>query len=39
VDGLVADPDARAGIAEVLAALAAYALARTDWDPASACSA
>ena len=39
VDGLVADPDARAGIAEVLAALAAYALARTDWDPASARSA
>jgi chromate reductase, NAD(P)H dehydrogenase (quinone) len=39
VDELVADPDARAGIAEVLAALAAYALARTDWDPASARSA
>lgn len=39
VDGLVADPCARAGIAEVLAALAAYALARTDWDPASARSA
>jgi chromate reductase, NAD(P)H dehydrogenase (quinone) len=39
VDGRVADPDARAGIAEVLAALAAYALARTDWDPASARSA
>src|SRR6476646_4810826 len=39
VDGLVADPEARGGIAEVLAALAAYALARTDWDPASARSA
>ena len=39
VDGRVTDPDARAGIAEVLAALAAYALARTDWDPASARSA
>ena len=39
VDGLVADLDARGGIAEVLAALAAYALARTDWDPASARSA
>ena len=39
VDGRATDPDARAGIAEVLAALAAYALARTDWDPASARSA
>jgi NAD(P)H-dependent FMN reductase len=39
VGGLVADPGARAGIAEVLAVLAAYALARTDWDPASARSA
>ena len=39
VDGRVTDPDARAGTAEVLAALAAYALARTDWDPASARSA
>ncbi|HET7171296.1 MAG TPA: NAD(P)H-dependent oxidoreductase [Gaiellales bacterium] len=38
-DGLVADPGARAGIAAVLRALASYALARTDWDPASARSA
>jgi NAD(P)H-dependent FMN reductase len=38
-DGLVADPAARAGIAHVLQALAAYALTRTDWDPASARSA
>jgi chromate reductase, NAD(P)H dehydrogenase (quinone) len=36
VDGVVADPAARAGIADVLGALAAYALARTEWDPASA---
>ncbi len=36
VDGLVADPAARAGIAGVLGTLAAYALARTEWDPASA---
>ena len=39
VGGLVADPAVRAGIAEVLAALAVYALARADWDPASARSA
>ena len=36
VDGFVADPAAKAGIAEVLKALAVYALARTEWDPASA---
>ena len=35
-DGLVADPGVRGGIAEVLEALGSYALARTDWDPASA---
>ena len=39
VDGLVTDPGARDGIAEVLAVLGSYALARTDWDPASARSA
>jgi chromate reductase, NAD(P)H dehydrogenase (quinone) len=39
VDGLVADPDVRAGIADVLRVLAAYARDRTEWDPASARSA
>jgi len=39
VGGLVADPAARAGIAEVLRVLAAYARDRTEWDPASARSA
>jgi chromate reductase len=39
VDGLVADPAVRDRIAAVLEALGSYALARTDWDPASARSA
>jgi NAD(P)H-dependent FMN reductase len=36
VDGLVDDPAVRAGIAEVLDALAVYARTRAEWDPASA---
>jgi NAD(P)H-dependent FMN reductase len=35
-DGLVDDPDVRRRVAQVIETLARYAVARTEWDPASA---